>query len=54
MDHYVALAWQGLMKKSDGSPTKAYNILSTEEKEKIEEDLKGIKYNCLCTSITCR
>jgi hypothetical protein len=53
MDHYVALAWQGLIKKSDGSPTKAYNSLSSEMKAKIASDLEDIVNRCWCTAITC-
>ena len=54
MDHYVALAWQGLKSKSDGTETKAFGLLTADQKKKVSNDLKAILYDCWCTKISCQ
>ena len=54
MDHYVALAWQGLMKKSDGTYTKAYSKKTEGERKKIDFDAKFMLLDCFtCSVINC-
>ena len=53
IEHYKALAWEGLKFKSGGAKTKAYSLMSDEAKIEYDRLLEDILNRCWCTRITC-